>query len=471
VNDDELTTDQLAMEDDELRTTLARLGDLDRTPAGRQAARERFLTSLRNSSSNDARPAPARGQALTRRPVVCDPDLDTVEALRAQFGGTGAAFTELSRVRDHLAVAFEEDTIVLGPGVSDGEAFAVADYMRMHRASLGVILVRDEVTTPLLQEALRAGVREVVDRRDRLGLQSAVKRSAHLSAAMRDQAPTQSGSIPLAAESVVAAPRGRVVTVFSAKGGCGKTTLATNLAAALADRGRRQVCVVDLDLAFGDVAIAMQLFPAHTIADAVPLNGAIDSTAVAAMLTHHSAGLSAIVAPTEPSAAETIQATLITHLLEVLRHEFDYIVVDTPPTFEDQVLAALDVSDLIALIVTPDVPALKNLKITLETLIELSYSREKFRLVLNRADAKVGISHAEVEKTAQMVLSAQIPSSRDVPATINRGVLILQDDLKHPVSQAIRRFAEQEVIGLGLKGAHPALTGRRGLTKKRRARS
>jgi pilus assembly protein CpaE len=407
---------------------------------------------------------------MTGMPIFCDPDPATAESLRAETGGIGVVFTDLAGVRDHLAVAFEEDTIVLGPGVSDGEAFAVADYMRMHRASLGVILVRDEVTTPLLQEALRAGVREVVDRRDRLGLQSAVKRSAHLSAAMRDQAPAQSGSIPVAVDPG-AAPRGRVVTVFSAKGGCGKTTLATNLAAALADRGRRQVCVVDLDLAFGDVAIAMQLFPAHTIADAVPLNGAIDSTAVAAMLTHHSAGLSAIVAPTEPSAAETIQATLITHLLEVLRHEFDYIVVDTPPTFEDQVLAALDVSDLIALIVTPDVPALKNLKITLETLIELSYSREKFRLVLNRADAKVGISHAEVEKTAQMVLSAQIPSSRDVPATINRGVLILQDDLKHPVSQAIRRFAEQEVVGLGLKGAHPELTNRRGLTKKRRARS
>jgi pilus assembly protein CpaE len=404
-------------------------------------------------------------------PIFCDPDLTTGETLRAEIGGIGVVFTELSRLRDHLVAAFEDDTIVLGPGINDSEAFAVADYMRMHRPSLGVILVRDEVTTPLLQEALRAGVREVVDRRDVLGLQSAVKRSAHLAAALRDQAPPQSGSIPLAADAATA-PRGRVVTVFSAKGGCGKTTLATNLAAALADRGRRQVCIVDLDLAFGDVAIAMQLFPAHTIADAVPLNGAIDSTAVAAMLTHHSAGLSAIVAPTEPSAAETIQPTLISHLLDVLRHEFDYIVVDTPPTFDDQVLAALDVSDLLALIVTPDVPALKNLKITLETLIELGYSREKFRLVLNRSDAKVGISHAEVEKTAQMVLAAQIPSSRDVPSTINRGIPIFQDDPKHPVSQAIRKFAEREVIGLGLKSDHPDLRAdRRGLMKKRRPRS
>jgi pilus assembly protein CpaE len=407
---------------------------------------------------------------MTGMPIFCDPDLASAEAMRTETGGVGVIFTELTGLHDHLMVTFEDDTIVLGSGVSEGEAFAVADYLRVLRPSLGVILVRDAVTTDLLKEALRAGLLDVIDRSDVHGLQTAVKRSAHLAAAMRDQGPE--GSVAGTGAPAEPLPRGRVVTMFSAKGGCGKTTFATNLAAALADRGRRQVCVVDLDLAFGDVAIAMQLFPAHTIADAVPLNGAIDSTAVAAMLTHHSAGLSAIVAPTEPSAAETIHPTLISHLLEVLRNEFDYVVVDTPPTFDDQVLAALDVSDLITLIVTPDVPALKTLKVALETLIELRYSRDKFRLVLNRSDSKVGISHAEVEKTALIPLSAQIPSSRDVPSTINRGVPIVQDSPNHPVSLAIRRFAEREVVGIGLlNGEHPGLRAqRRGLRKKRRDR-
>ncbi|HST85808.1 MAG TPA: AAA family ATPase [Kineosporiaceae bacterium] len=381
-------------------------------------------------------------------PIFCDPDRRTGEALRDQSGGGGMVFTDLGALRDHLKVAFDEDTIVLGTNVSEEDAFAVAEFLRLHRPSLGVILVRDQVTTPLLQEALRAGLLDVLDSRDGLGLKSAIKRSAHLAAARRDQGPEQQLPTPPSIEQPLR--RGRVITVFSAKGGSGKTTLATNLAAVLADRGRRQVCIVDLDLAFGDVAIAMQLFPARTIADAVPLNGAIDSSAVAAMLTHHSAGLSAIVAPTEPSASETIRPSLIAHLLDVLRNDFDYIVVDTPARFDDEVLAALDVSDLVALIVTPDVPALKTLKITLETLIELSYSRSKFRLILNRSDAKVGISHLEVEKTAQMPIGGFIPSSREVPATINRGVLIVQDDPKHPVSLGIRKFAEVEVIGSGV---------------------
>jgi len=406
-------------------------------------------------------------------PIFCDPDLEVVHALRAELGGIGVIFTDLGALRDHLAAGFEDDTIVLGAGVTDGEAFAVADYLRLNRPTLGVILVRAEVDTPLLQEALRAGVREVVDRRDLLGLQSAVKRSAQLAVALRAKLPAPAaGNSPLTPGS---APRGRVVTVFSAKGGCGKTTLVTNLAAVLADRGRCQVCIVDLDLAFGDVAIAMQLFPARTIADAVPLNGAIDSAAVAAMLTYHSAGLSAIVAPTEPSTAETIHAPLVSHLLDVLRGDFDYVVIDTPPSFDEPVLAALDVSDLIALIVTPDVPALKNLKITLETLIELSYPPDKFRLVLNRADAKVGISQAEVEKTAQLPLAARIPSSRDVPSTINRGVPIVLDNPKHPVSQAIRRFAEHEVIDPGGRATaidlHADRKSRPGLLMNWRTRS
>jgi pilus assembly protein CpaE len=410
---------------------------------------------------------------MTGLPIFCDPDTAVAEGLRMDTGGFGVVFTSLSELRDHLMVAFEEDTIVLGPDVSDGEAFAVADFMRVERPTLGVILVRDEVTTPLLQEALRAGVREVVDRRDSLGLQSAVKRSAHLAATMRDKSPVPglggSSPIPGGREG---RDRGRVITMFSAKGGCGKTMLAINLGTALAERGRRRVVIVDLDLTFGDVAVAMRLFPVRTIVDAVPLNGAIDSSAVQAMLTNHSAGLDVIVAPTEPSAAESIPPILVSHLLEVLRDEFDFVVVDTPPRFDDQVLAALDVSDQIALLATPDVPALKNLKIALETLVELSYARDKFRLVLNRSDAKVGISHSEVEKTAQMSISAEIPSSRDVPASINRGVPIVLDEPRHPVSQAIRRFAETEVIpGASVQNEQGQRLDRRGLMRKRRPRS
>jgi len=356
--------------------------------------------------------------------------------------------------------------VVLGPGVEAAEAFKLAESMRVHRPSLGVVLVRHELDASMLAEALRAGVREVVDSHDPQALAGAVRRSESLSAALRDQTGTQTPAVP--------GVHGRVVTVFSAKGGCGKTTLATNLATALADRGRRQVCLVDLDLAFGDVAIALQLFPAHTISDAFPLGEDVDATAVQALLTPHSPGLMTLVAPLEPGSAESVPAGLVGHIIEVLRDHFDYVVVDTPPAFDDQVLAAFDLSDVVALIATLDVPALKNLKLTLETLELLNFPREKWRIVLNRADSKVGLSITEVEKTLRNPIAAQIPSSRDVPAAINRGVPIMLDDPKHPVSNAIRNFAERYVVStaLAVDGIPPELrVDRRGVRRRRRGRS
>jgi pilus assembly protein CpaE len=405
-------------------------------------------------------------------PLFCDPNASVAEALRLRTGGQGLIFTDLGTLRDHLTVAFEEDTIVLGPGVSPEEAFAVADYMRVHRPSLGVILVRAEVTTELLQQALRAGMRNVVELTDPAGLVAAVRHSAHLASALREAGPLP---VPDAAPRSAAPPRGKLIVLFSPKGGCGKTTLATNLGAALADRGRRQVCVADLDLAWGDVAVAMQLYPAHTIADALRIEGALDGAAVRAMLTHHSPGLTALVAPTEPSTAERIGAGLVSQLLEAVRAEVDYLVVDTSRHLDDHTLAALEAADQVYLVVTPEIPALKNLKIAIETLGELGFPRDRLRLVLNRADSKVGLSVAEIEKTARLPVLVQIPSSRDVVASVNRGVPIVQEDPKHAVSQAIRELAERHVA-TGNLAAEPAMTtelrsDRRGLIRKRRPKT
>jgi pilus assembly protein CpaE len=125
---------------------------------------------------------------------------------------------------------------------------------------------------------------------------------------------------------------------------------------------------------------------------------------------------------------------------------FQFVVVDTPPAFTDHVLAAFDESDYVALLATLDIPALKNLKLTLETLDLLNYPRDKWRIVLNRADSKVGLQLGEVEKTLRVPIAVQIPSSRSVPASINRGVPIVLDEPSHPVSMAIRQFAETLLV-------------------------
>ena len=395
--------------------------------------------------------------------TICDLNPVIAQALSSAVGESHVV-TSLEALRQRLETDPGEDTVVLGPTVDQLAAFRVAEQLRIWRPALGVILVRARVDTGLLAEAMRAGVRDVVGERNIAGLHEAVRRTKGLAAAIREQGPGGGGT--------PGGPRGRIITVFSAKGGCGKTTLATNMAAALADKGRREVCLVDLDLAFGDVAIALQLFPAHTIADAVPLGEYVDFGAVQALLTPHSPGLTTLVAPVEPGSGEGIPASLVSRVLQVLRDHFDYVIVDTPPAFDDHVLSAFDLSDIVALIATLDIPALKNLKLTLETMDLLNYPRDRWRVVLNRADSKVGLAINEVEKSLRATISAQIPSSRDVPAAINRGVPIVLDDPRHPVSVAIKTFAEHYVANVnpshgGRGGQAPARPQRRGLLRRR----
>lgn len=395
--------------------------------------------------------------------IILELDATAAETLRSALGHETQIATSFDALRRHLASDVAEDSAVLGPNVDLQAALELAESMRVARPSLGVVLVRRRVDASLLADALRAGVREVVEERDLAGLNAAVRRSSQLARALRDH--------DTGGPAEASGKRGRVVTVFSAKGGCGKTTLSTNLAAALADGGRRQVCLVDLDLAFGDVAIALQLFPAHTIGDAIPLAATLDAPALLSLLSQHSPGLTTLVAPVDPGTAEAIPASLVGDILDILRDQFDYLVIDTPPAFDDHVLAAFDRSDVVALIATLDIPALKALKLTLETLDLLNYPREKLRIVMNRSDSKVGLSLTEVQKTLRAPISAHVASSREVPASINRGVPIVLDSPKHPVSQAIRKFGEQEIAAAPVSHIPTELRTDRRRLLRRKARS
>ena len=377
--------------------------------------------------------------------VIVSLDRAKAETLRTAIGPEATILGAVQEVAQHLNEHPAESVIVIAPSIDMTAALALSETLRIAKPHIGVILVRQRVDSTLLAEALRYGVRDVVSDRDLAAVSNAVRQARDLAARMRQHTGDEAGD-----ENDL---RGAVVTVFSAKGGCGKTTVSTNLAAVLADGGKRQVCLVDLDLAFGDVSIALQLFPAHTIADAVPLADTLDVSGLRSLLTQHSPGLFARSAPLEPGQAEHIPAALVSDILTILRDHFDYVVIDTPPAFTDHVLAAFDMSDIVALLATLDIPAIKNLKLSLETLELLNYPRDKWRVILNRADSKVGLDITEVAKTLQQTIAAQIPSSRSVPASINRGVPIALDEPNHPVTAAIRLFAVQHVQPVSAHGA------------------
>ncbi len=330
-----------------------------------------------------------------------------------------------------------ETLVVIGPETPVNEALAFAAHVRMYRPAVGVILVRDRADVALLTSALQAGVREVVPAGDQQALAAACHRSREVSQRMLAVA------VPEASQP---AKEGRIVTVFAAKGGCGKTTLATNLGVVLARDTGLRVCVVDLDLAFGDVAISVQLDPARTIVDALPMAGRLDTTGAASLLTRYRPGLDMLLAPVTPGDAEKIQPALVGELLKVLREMFDYVVVDTPAQLSEHVLTAMDASAHHVLLTTPDVPALKNLRVTLDMLDLLSYPRGIRSVVLNRSGSKVGLSLEDVERVVRCPIAAHVPSSLAVPVSINKGTPITLSSAGHPVSQAIARFAQQQLL-------------------------
>ena len=324
---------------------------------------------------------------------------------------------------------------------------------------MGVILMRDRLDVGLLGEAIRAGVREVVAAGDPAGLLASCARSLEVS---RQMGPLRSRRGQTGSGEYDA----RIITVFAAKGGCGKTTLATNIAVALAAGGARRVGLLDLDLAFGDVAIMLQLVPERSIADAVGLGDQLDETSVRALLTPYGPGLDTLLAPAGPAEAERVSQGLVADIIRLARGMFDFLVVDTPPQFTDHVLTALDASHVHVLLTTPDIPALKNLRITLDTFDLLELPKQSRLVVLNRSDAKVGLTASDIERVIRVPIQAHVPSSRDVPVSINRGVPIMVDNPQHPVSKAIRDFSLGRLVSPII--GEPAARGLRGLLSRNR---
>jgi pilus assembly protein CpaE len=174
----------------------------------------------------------------------------------------------------------------------------------------------------------------------------------------------------------------------------------------------------------------------------VGLGDQLDETSIRTLLTPYAPGVDTLLAPAGPAEAERVTQGLVADVLRLARGMFDFLIVDTPPQFTDHVLAALDASHVHVLLTTPDIPALKNLRIALDTFDLLDLPKESRLVVLNRSDAKVGLTAADIERVIRVPISAHVPSSRDVPISINRGVPIMVDNPQHPVSKAVRDFSQ-----------------------------
>ena len=235
---------------------------------------------------------------------------------------------------------------------------------------------------------------------------------------------------------------GRVITVFSPKGGTGKTVTATNLATSFAKNGGKRTLLLDLDLQFGDAAIMLGIEPEKTIQDLVTAPGELDTEKLAGYITRHSSGLDVLPAPIRPEDAELVTEAKLVRLMEVAKESYDLIVVDTSPFFHGPMLATLDQTDDLLLLGGLDVPTIKNVRLSLQTLQLLSFPPERIRVVLNRANSNVGMKKSEVEAALEVKIRFEIPSDRAVPLAVNRSNPAVLSDPKSDFGRALREMSK-----------------------------
>jgi pilus assembly protein CpaE len=232
-----------------------------------------------------------------------------------------------------------------------------------------------------------------------------------------------------------------LIVVLGPKGGTGKTLTTCNLSVALAQHGSRPV-VIDIDLQFGDVGLALGIKPTRTIYDLAISGGTLDSEKIDDYLMPHGSGARVLLAPIRPDQAAAVNIAFLRTVFEITRSRYDFVIVDTPPAFTPEVIAAVDSATHICVVGMLDALSLKDTKIGLETLAQMGYAADDIQLVLNRADTSVGIDQADVERLLGKAPDVLVPSDRAIPRAITDGRAIVEAEPKSGAARAFAALAE-----------------------------
>ena len=327
-----------------------------------------------------------------------------------------------------LAKQLAPDIILMDINMPGLDGISAAEAIRAQGVHSQVIMMSVREEQDYLRRSMLAGAREFLVKPfsgEELAL--AIRR-------VYERAERPSANVAAVAAEPEPSVHGRIVTIFSPKGGTGRTTIACNLAVALKLSDARSVALVDCNLPFGDVGILLNVQPTKTITDVLPHVASLDGDLLHNLLLRHPSGVEVLLAPTRPEMAELVTADSLKRILTKLRETYDYVVVDTGPSLNDVNLAILDLSDRILVLLTLEMPAIKNVRLFLDVVEVLGYPREKLLLVLNHANNTGGIDLGETEARLGRPISVRLASdgplassaqNQGVPfVTLNRGSVL-----------------------------------------------
>jgi pilus assembly protein CpaE len=340
------------------------------------------------------------------------------------------------------------DVVLVDAELLGGDASIMTNPLTQASPAVGIIAMSTSHETNVLRQVMRVGAQDF--------LAKPVSAEELLASVHQVyEANLQRRALIVGAAATAAPPderpiEGKIVCMFSPKGGVGRTTIAANLAIMLHKMSGQPVAIADCNLQFGDVGIVMNCATSRTIADLVPNIADLSPQVLDSVLVNHESGVRVLLAPTRPEVAELFHPEHVKQILQALRRTHEYVVVDTWTTFQEVILGIFDVSSEIILLTTLDMPAIKNIRVFLDVCDAIQYPKDKVHLVINRADASGGLSVADIEESVQHKVAATLVSAGAlVTASINRGVPFVMTDPSAPISQNI-----QELARLVLKPEH-----------------
>jgi pilus assembly protein CpaE len=319
------------------------------------------------------------------------------------------------------------DVVIVASYGHDDAVTGMVDYAVKHRPDRPVVVMSEASPNGFLRQAFEAGADDVItlpqsSEQVAFTLQKVIARRKGLAVPGRANAP--------------------LIAVLGPKGGTGKTLIATNLSVALAQRDAN-VVLVDLDLQFGDIGLALGLSPERTMYDLMKAGPPFDHEKIDRHLIRHSSGVRVLIAPTRPDQASAVSIDYLREIYASLRTMSDAVVVDTPPGFTPEVIATIDVSTEICMVGMLDSLSLKNTKLGLETLDLMGYDTDHVSLVLNRADSRVGITPDDVSTIVGRGPDVSIPSDREIPRSVNEGTPIVAARQASAAAKAFRNLADR----------------------------
>jgi pilus assembly protein CpaE len=340
------------------------------------------------------------------------------------------------------------DVVLMDINMPDMDGITATEAIRSKQPAVQVVILSVQGDQNYMRRAMLAGARDFLTKPP-MGdeLISAIRRAGAMAQTERSksvQIPVAPISGNVGAMIGYGGPKGKIVTIYSPKGGTGCTTLAVNLALTLNNEDTR-VALVDGNLQFGDVAVFINEQGKNTIIDLAPRAEELDPEIVEdVMLKHAASGLHVLAAPSRPEYAEKVSSSDFAKVLEYLRQMYAYVIVDTPSLLTDATLSAIDVSDLVVLVTTQDIPAIKNCRLFLDLLQTLGIERDRILFVMNRYDKRINITPDRVAENLKQEVASVIPlDEQTVTKAVNRGIPFVLESRNQPAARGVFSLAEQ----------------------------